>query len=177
MKALVDRAKKGDKKAFLELIEPLEKKIYIIAKSKINNVEDVKDVIQETLLLSFKNIKKLKDNTKFDAWIITILLNTCKKYYKSRKNIIHVPIEENSEVIDHQDDYEQLNSNIDFFKYLNLLSDDTDKEIFILFYSNDYTTRQISEILNINENTVKTILKRSRDKVQKYIERGNNYGK
>lgn len=177
MKALVDRAKKGDKKAFLELIEPLEKKIYIIAKSKINNVEDVKDVIQETLLLSFKNIKKLKDNTKFDAWIITILLNTCKKYYKSRKNIIHVPIEENSEVIDHQDDYEQLNSNIDFFKYLNLLSDDTDKEIFILFYSNDYTTRQISEILNINENTVKTKLKRSRDKVQKYIERGNNYGK
>ena len=177
MKALVDRAKKGDKKAFLELIEPLEKKIYIIAKSKINNVEDVKDVIQETLLLSFKNIKKLKDNTKFDAWIITILLNTCKKYYKSRKNIIHVPIEENSEVIDHQDDYEQLNSNIDFFKYLNLLSDDTDKEIFILIYSNDYTTRQISEILNINENTVKTILKRSRDKVQKYIERGNNYGK
>ena len=177
MKALVDRAKKGDKKAFLELIEPLEKKIYIIAKSKINNVEDVKDVIQETLLLSFKNIKKLKDNTKFDAWIITILLNTCKKYYKSRKNIIHVPIEENSEVIDHQDDYEQLNSNIDFFKYLNLLSDDTDKEIFILFYSNDYTTRQISEILNINENTVKTKLKRSRNKVQKYIERGNNYGK
>ena len=177
MKALVDRAKKGDKKAFLELIEPLEKKIYIIAKSKINNVEDVKDVIQETLLLSFKNIKKLKDNTKFDAWIITILLNTCKKYYKSRKNIIHVPIEENSEVIDHQDDYEQLNSNIDFFKYLNLLSDDTDKEIFILFYSNDYTTRQISEILNINENTVKTKLKRSRDKVQKYIERENNYGK
>lgn len=177
MKALVDRAKKGDKKAFLELIEPLEKKIYIIAKSKINNLEDVKDVIQETLLLSFKNIKKLKDNTKFDAWIITILLNTCKKYYKSRKNIIHVPIEENSEVIDHQDDYEQLNSNIDFFKYLNLLSDDTDKEIFILFYSNDYTTRQISEILNINENTVKTKLKRSRDKVQKYIERGNNYGK
>lgn len=177
MKALVDRAKKGDKKAFLELIEPLEKKIYIIAKSKINNVEDVKDVIQETLLLSFKNIKKLKDNTKFDAWIITILLNTCKKYYKSRKNIIHVPIEENSEVIDHQDDYEQLNNNIDFFKYLNLLSDDTDKEIFILFYSNDYTTRQISEILNINENTVKTKLKRSRDKVQKYIERGNNYGK
>ena len=177
MKALVDRAKKGDKKAFLELIEPLEKKIYIIAKSKINNVEDVKDVIQETLLVSFKNIKKLKDNTKFDAWIITILLNTCKKYYKSRKNIIHVPIEENSEVIDHQDDYEQLNSNIDFFKYLNLLSDDTDKEIFILFYSNDYTTRQISEILNINENTVKTKLKRSRDKVQKYIERGNNYGK
>lgn len=177
MKALVDRAKKGDKKAFLELIEPLEKKIYIIAKSKIDNAEDVKDVIQETLLLSFKNIKKLKDNTKFDAWIITILLNTCKKYYKSRKNIIHVPIEENSEVIDHQDDYEQLNSNIDFFKYLNLLSDDTDKEIFILFYSNDYTTRQISEILNINENTVKTKLKRSRDKVQKYIERGNNYGK
>lgn len=177
MKALVDRAKKGDKKAFLELIEPLEKKIYIIAKSKINNLEDVKDVIQETLLLSFKNIKKLKDNTKFDAWIITILLNTCKKYYKSRKNIIHVPIEENSEVIDHQDDYEQLNNNIDFFKYLNLLSDDTDKEIFILFYSNDYTTRQISEILNINENTVKTKLKRSRDKVQKYIERGNNYGK
>lgn len=177
MKALVDRAKKGDKKAFLELIEPLEKKIYIIAKSKIDNSEDVKDVIQETLLLSFKNIKKLKDNTKFDAWIITILLNTCKKYYKSRKNIIHVPIEENSEVIDHQDDYEQLNNNIDFFKYLNLLSDDTDKEIFILFYSNDYTTRQISEILNINENTIKTKLKRSRDKVQKYIERGNNYGK
>lgn len=177
MDALVDRAKKENKKAFLELIEPLEKKIYIIAKSKIDNAEDVKDVIQETLLLSFKNIKNLKDNTKFDAWVITILLNNCKKYYKSKKNITHVPIEESSEVADHQDDYERLNSNIDFFKYLNLLSDDIDKEIFILFYSNDYSIKQISETLNINENTIKTKLKRSREKVQNHIERGNNYGK
>ena len=43
--------------------------------------------------------------------------------------------------------------------------------IFTLFYSEDYTTKQISEMLKINENTIKSKIKRAKEKIQNYIER------
>lgn len=175
MDILVHKAKNGDKEAFMELVKPLEKKLYVIAKAKIDNEEDVKDAIQETLLSSYKNIKNLNDSEKFESWITTILLNNCNKYYKKNKNVIQIPLEDNNSIVDLDDNYSKLEHKLDFFKYVELLDED-EKNIFLLYYNNDMTTKKISDVLGINENTIKTKLRRSRQKVQIYIERWNECG-
>ena len=176
MDILVRKAKNGDKEAFMELVKPLEKKLYVIAKSKLDNEEDIKDIIQETLLSSYKNLNKLNDSEKFESWILIILLNNCNKYYKKKKHVIQIPLEDNNCIVDIEDNYSKLEQNIDFFKYVELLDED-EKDIFILYYSDDMTTKKISDILGMNENSIKTKLRRSRQKVQIYIERWNEYGK
>ena len=60
MEELVKKAKIGDKDAFSTLILLLEKDLYKIAKMRLKDDEDVYDAVQETILIAFKSIKKLK---------------------------------------------------------------------------------------------------------------------
>ena len=165
----------GDKETFIQLVRPLEKKLYLIAKSKIDIEEDVKDVIQETLLSGYKNINKLNSIDNFDAWIIMILLNNCNKYYKSKKHITLVSLNENEEVVDLDNGYSKIDNSIEFYEYLNQL-DDEEKTLFILYYSEEMTTKKIADVTNQNENTIKTKLRRCRQKIQKYVERWDEHG-
>ena len=77
MDELVKRAQQGDKEAFTELILLLKADLYKIAKTRIKNDEDIYDAIQETMIVAFKSIKKLKKIESFKPWIIKILINTC----------------------------------------------------------------------------------------------------
>lgn len=175
MNKLIKKAIKGDKKAFIEIIQPLEKKLYIIARSKLKNEEDVKDAIQETLYYGYRNIYQLRDAEKFESWIISILINNCNKFYKEYDNNYHISYEENQLNQTDDNQYVKLDSKIDFLIFLDLL-DSVEKEIFIMFYVEEYTINKISYELDINENTIKTKLRRSRQKIQNYIERWDRYG-
>ena len=84
MEELVEKAKKEDKQAFTNLILSIQRDLYCIAKSKIENENDIDDIIQETMIIAFLNIKKLKNNKFFKTWIIKILINNCNKFYKRK---------------------------------------------------------------------------------------------
>ena len=84
MEELVEKAKKNDKRAFAELVTSIEKELYLIAKAKLKNDDDIGDAIQETIYKSYKNIKKIRDNSIFKTWVIKILLNECNNIYKKK---------------------------------------------------------------------------------------------
>ena len=65
MDELVKRAQQGNKEAFTELILLLKADLYKIAKTRIKNDEDIYDAIQETMIIAFKSIKKLKKIESF----------------------------------------------------------------------------------------------------------------
>ena len=87
MEELVEKAKNKDKNAFSELIINVKKELYLVAKLKLKNEDDISDAIQETLLKSYKNIRKLRKNDMFRTWIIKILINECNNIYKRKRNI------------------------------------------------------------------------------------------
>ena len=70
----------------LGLFLSIQKDLYCIAKMKINNENDIEDIIQETMLSAYTNLKKLKNNSFFKTWIIRILINKCNQFYK-KKNL------------------------------------------------------------------------------------------
>ena len=59
MEELVNKARKGDKKAFTMLILEIKNELYKIAKTRITNEADIDDAIQETMIETYKSIKKL----------------------------------------------------------------------------------------------------------------------
>ena len=108
MDDLVKKAQQGDKEAFTELILSLKSDLYKIAKIRLKNDEDVYDAIQETMIVAFSSIKKLKKADSFKPWIIKILINTSKySYKKTNKNdcISFEKIESYSSVSDSNFDY------------------------------------------------------------------------
>ena len=165
MDELVKRAQQGDKEAFTELILLLKADLYKIAKTRIKNDEDIYDAIQETMIVAFKSIKKLKKIESFKPWIIKILINTCNNLYKKtckNKVIALENVESYSSL--NCSEYDKVETILDFnfilksFKY-------EDRIIIILYYMEKFTDKEIGEILKLKENTVKT----KRTRIKEYI--------
>lgn len=161
MEELVEKVKKEDKQAFTNLILSIQRDLYCIAKSKIGNENDIDDIIQETMIIAFLNIKKLKNNKFFKTWIIKILINNCNKFYKRKKL---KSIEQNDEVRKIRSKEIDM-SNIEFEDLISFLKED-EKIILTLYYYLGYTTKEISQILNKREGTICSKISRAKMKIK-----------
>lgn len=170
MEKLVKAAMNGDKEAFVQIIESLKIDLYKIAKVRLKDEEDILDAIQDTIVSSYKSIKKLTNPEKFKKWIIKILINKCNNIYLQRKEK-SIPFDEVSEnLIQSENDYNNLEME-DILKYLT----EEEKMIITLYYLEDYKSKEISWILDMNENTVKTKISRAKSKLKQKLEGGNFY--
>lgn len=169
MEDIIEKAKKGNKEAFTELIFEIRHDLYKIARCRLSCEDDIEDAIQETMLATFKNIKKLNKNESFKKWVITILVNKCNDIYKkNKKRNVFFENGNLENIYQKEENYNELN-NIDFYLLLKDLNYD-ERIAIILFYLEGYSIKDISKILKTNENTIKTRLKRSKDKIkQKYM--------
>ena len=101
---------------------------------------------------------------KFKKWIIKILINKCNEIY--RKRILRlVPLNEIDKCTIFESDNSEIESKLNFYSIIKIL-DKKERTIVVLYYSEKYTTREIAEILNKNENTIKTILRRAKIKLK-----------
>lgn len=177
MDDLVKKAQQGDKEAFTELILSLKSDLYKIAKIRLKNDEDVYDAIQETMIVAFSSIKKLKKADSFKPWIIKILINTSKySYKKTNKNdcISFEKIESYSSVSD--SNFDKVETILDFNFILNNFKYE-DRMIIILYYVEKFTDKEIGKILKLKENTVKTKRTRIKEKIKDMIKGGQEiYG-
>ena len=168
MKELVKKAMNGDKDSFSELINSLKMDLYKIAKVRLKDEDDVLDAIQETIISSYKSIKKLNNPDNFKKWIIKILINKCNNMYLQKNNKI-VSLENFTDVSEYWNDKELLNLEIeDILKYLT----DEEKMIITLYYLEDYKIKEIAWLLDMNENTVKTKMSRAKNKLKNKLEGG-----
>ena len=161
---------------FTELIVEIESDLYNIAKNKVYNINDIDDILQETIIKIYKNFDSLKNKESFKAWAIKILLNECNKIHRTRyKEILLFDkiINRNSSQ-DADCSISNLENELSFKDLLKNISI-VEQNIFILHYQCNYSIKEISEILNINENTVKSKLKRSKAKIkEKYMKGRDN---
>ena len=77
-KALVARAKNGDRAAFGDLVKMYQVKAYAIAYSMCSgDGEDARELTQEAFLRAFQNLKSFRGNSSFYTWYYRILVNIC----------------------------------------------------------------------------------------------------
>lgn len=171
---IINKAIKGDKEAFASLIESLEDTMYKICRARLDNEDDIYDSIQESVISAYNSIHNLKNPKFFKTWIIRILINKCNDIYV-RNNLKKRFLEKISkEKIKEENEYEKIEGKLDFenvIKFLNY----KEKIILTLYYSEDLTIKEISKILKINENTVKTKMLRAKEKIKNRYE-GGIYG-
>ena len=163
MDELVKEAKLGNKEAFTQIIIEMENELYKIARLRLKNEDDIDDAIQETMLKAFKSIKKLKNEEYFKTWIIKILINNCNNIYRKKKEIL---IEDYSkELKSETNKLEHVEKKLDFYSIIKIL-DYEEKIILVLYYMENFTTKEISKIIKLNSNTVKSKLLRAKNKLK-----------
>lgn len=153
----------------------LKMDLYKIARARLRDDNDIYDAIQETMLMAFKSIKQLRQVQYFKSWLIKILINQINNTYKkmNRMNIISIEEIENIRDYSHTNNIEEkLDLN---FICKNLKYDD--RLIILLYYAERFTDKEIGQILNLKENTVKTKRTRAKQEIKKILEKGETlYG-
>ena len=171
IKKLVNRAKNGDKEAYTTLMMHFRKFLFHVAKSKLNNIEDINDVIQDAILISYKNLRKLKDPENFKPWILRILINECNKLYKKQykeKDLYDKMVDSYKNPEYDIGNIESTESKIDMYNAIKDLKYE-DKLCINLFYGDYYSVDEIAEILNISSSAVRNKIYRCKRDIK------NNY--
>ena len=162
MNLLINKARRGDKEAFVDLMKVNELALYKVAKSILKNDADVEDAMQETILTTFEKITSLKEERYFKTWLTKILINKCNDIL--RKNKITVQMEEfydagyTENFIDH----------ISMKEGLKILTQEQ-QLVLDLYYVMGFNAREISEMLSEKESTIKVRLFRSRNKLKNFF--------
>lgn len=175
---LIRKARRNDEKAIRELYDLTIRKMTFIARKYLRE-DMVDDVLQISYVKAFKSLDQLKDPDKFDKWLGMIVARNCKNELARRKDISFTEIE--------KDDYgfdESIENTYEEFKpdseasynelretISNILNElKTEQRICILmFYYQELSIKEISKILEVNENTVKSRLNLAKKKMAEKI--------
>ncbi|CDI48958.1 RNA polymerase sigma factor [Clostridium tetani] len=157
---LVKKAKRGDKDSFIKLMNFYEKDMFNVSKYMLGgNNESIYDVVQETIITAYEKIENLRNVHAFKSWLIKILINKCKTELSKSNNITYL----NEDI--------EIRSKENYFEKVELLDliaklPEEFKTVIVLFYFNDLPYKEIAEILDICEGTVKSRLFRAKSKLQ-----------
>lgn len=138
------------------LIEKYKNNIYAIAFNVCRNVQDAEDVVQDTFIQYISLNKNYETEQHIRAWLIRVAINKAKNKNTTffRRNIR--PLEEYIETLT----FETPESSEIFETVMNL--PEKYRVIIHLFYYEDYSVKEISDILKISTSNVKVRLSRGR---------------
>jgi len=155
-RALVEAAQAGDHEAFEVLAAGVVDRLFGIARLVLRDVPAAQDAVQETLVSAWKDLPRLRDPERFDAWIHRLLINACADQGRLRRRwtaeiqvVRALPSSDGG--FNMMDDRDQLERG---FKRLK-----TDQRVaFVLHHYLGLTVPEIAETLGIPEGTVKSRL-------------------
>jgi RNA polymerase sigma-70 factor (ECF subfamily) len=76
---LLDRARSGDPRAVDEILARHEKQVFRFGLRMCGNEDDARDVLQETLLAAFRNLRGFRGDAQLSTWLFQIARSFCTK--------------------------------------------------------------------------------------------------
>jgi RNA polymerase sigma-70 factor, ECF subfamily len=154
---LVERAQKGNQKAFRQLFELNAGNLYRFLRKFSKNTDQVEDWVQRAFIQAFKNIHSFNCASKFSTWLFRIGINEMKTDLRVKNLELEIIDEENLNG-NEQNDFEWD----DKMQWLLKELDEFQKSVFILYEVEGYSHIEISGMLDISENSCRTILHRTK---------------
>lgn len=159
---LIKECLKGNKKYQKELYEKYASKMLNLCHRYCRNNIDAEDIMQDGFINVFKKLNSYNGKGSFEGWVRKIMINTAINFY--RKNWNKATFSDFSEiesiVVPDTDPIDKLSIN-ELLNIIQTLPDDS-RVIFNMFAVEGYNHKEITEILQINENTCRSKLFRAR---------------
>lgn len=140
--------------------------MYRLAFTYVKNPDDSLDVVQDSVYKAMKKADTVNDEANVKSWLSRIVINTALDLLRARKK--STPLDELEErgIADAYPDF-------DLERALALL-DAREQAVIVLRFFEDYKLKEIADVLDEKENTVKTILYRSLKKLKIQLNEGKN---
>ncbi|MFY9241784.1 MAG: RNA polymerase sigma factor [Polaribacter sp.] len=163
---LIQKCKENNYTAQIEVYNAYKNMMFGSAVRILKSREEAEDVVQDCFIKGFQKIHQLQDDANLGAWLKRIVVNKSLDIIRDKKKIVWVEetliLETQSE--DENDEIEN-DISIDFVKEcINNLKEKY-SIILNLYLIEDYNHREIGELLNIKESTVRNQYKRGKDQL------------
>ncbi len=166
----IEAVRKGNIQAFSVLVEKYRKMVYTLALKLLKRPEDAEEMAQDTFIKAFQKLDSYERKSKFSTWLYSITYNACISELRKRridfKSLDDQRISDQDEMKMH--DFYSESKKEDQEKYLNLalskLPED-DQVLVTLYYYEDQSMDEISEITGLTVSNIKVKIYRARKRM------------
>jgi RNA polymerase sigma-70 factor (ECF subfamily) len=177
----VSLSKKGDIDAFEILVRKHQKKMFNIAYRMIGSYDEACEIVQDTFISAYKNLRRFKGKARFSTWLYTIVINLSKNRLRQlRTQRYHEPLsiddpvktnngEMQGEFASNEPSVLERLERRDIQEEVQKCISDLDpefREVLVLRDIHGFSYDEISGVLTIPEGTVKSRLFRARDAIK-----------
>ena len=138
------------------LIERYRNNLYAVAFNVCKNAQDAEDVVQDTFIQYLSQKKEFESEQHIRAWLIRVAINRAKNKNNTFFRKKTLPLEDYIETLT----FDSAESSELFETVMRL--PEKYRIVIHLFYYEEYSVKEIAEILKVTPNTVKVRLSRGR---------------
>ena len=172
---LIRRVLSGNDEAFSVLVRKHQKSIHALAWRKVGDFHIAEEITQDTFLQVYKNLAQLKNPKQFAGWIYVIADNLCKRWHQKRKlstqsledtSVAEIENVSYTRYVSEQWQTEVAEDRHELVKKLLSKLPESERTVVTLFYLGEMTAKEIGKFLGVSVNTVKSRLRRGRERLQ-----------
>ncbi len=179
---LIALAKQGNQQALSQLVQSQQHYVYSIAMSVLKHPEDAADLTQEAFIRLFRTIAQYHGESRFTTWLYRLVVNLCRDELRRRGRQLPIhpsPTDEEGDqltaVADDDrwiDPAQALDSQELRVQVRQALSqlEEPYRLVLVLYYFEDMRYADIAEILDMPLNTVKSHIRRGKERLVTILE-------
>lgn len=143
---------------FEEVVQKYAPVVHSACVMRLGGVDDADDCFQNTFLKLYTSAPEFNEEEHIKAWLLRVAINECRKFIRDNRRTL--PLDTAREVpLPPTDDSRDIS-------WALMRLDEKYREVLYLYYGEGYSTDEISSILGRNPNTVRTIMRRGREKLR-----------
>ena len=143
---------------FARQVEQLQGTLYRIAATVLPQLCDREDAVQSAILNAWRRLPTLREDERFQPWLIRIMLNECYALLRRRKRetptdtLPDMPAPETGDP--------------DLYRFFVRLPEKL-RMTMVLYYVEGYDVREVAQILRLPQGTIKSRLARGREQMRR----------
>jgi RNA polymerase sigma factor (sigma-70 family) len=167
-KKLIEACVSGDRLAQRNLYDIFSKRMYVVCLRYTKSQQEAEDVLQDSFIKVFKNLKGYRGDSRLDYWIKRIVVNTALN--SQRKKLYMYPMVDIDEVKNDYD-HSKILASFEMEELLNMIRELPTgcRTVFNMFAIEGYSHKEIAEMLEVSEGTSKSQFFRARKLLQEKI--------
>ena len=152
---------------YIENFDHIYKVVFVLVNDKVM----VEDIVHEAFFKAFKNIDKLRDNSKFKSWLTSIAINLSKDYMAKTSREFPVEHFDYEHIVRHslKKHFRQTEISNDIEEVLGELGYE-EKALILLKYYSGLTSREIAYIYKITVENVNIKIFRAKHKLKRKLQ-------
>jgi len=172
---LIRRILSGDDEAFSVLVQKYQKNVHALVWRKIGDFHIAEEITQDTFLRVYKSLATLKNPNLFAGWLYVIANRLCinwiQKNGPAMQSLENTPMEEierssYTHYLSEQSEVKASERQGEIVQKLLQKLPESERTVVTLYYLGEMTTKEIAKFLGVSVNTIKSRIRRARERLQ-----------